>query len=368
MNTNRIKYITQAFLGILIISTLLNCKNSEGSDDFLKASKADPIISGIDLPESDNNEKKENVNEEGVTLLSDSDSLSDASTAFALKEDGKYNYKLRLTKGKNYKLYTQTVSNNTQSFRGKSATENSTTIENVDFKVLQSQNGQYKMSATFTSSRMTVSGGGKSVTVDATKPKPSNPMLQGGWMIQKARKGKTITFQMDEEGNVSNVKGFEAIHAEIKKLLQTEVSGEELNQLYSMITRQINGETFKMQIEQGLVRFPKGGAKIGETWTEQSSSGSGSLSFTLQKVENGKAYIGITSNYPPLKDSQSEGGITGTISETRKSEGTMVLDLESGWVDNGKMTDTMTRKESYTDGKETQSTSLKSVNTTTINQ
>ncbi len=350
-----------------IVISLMACKK-ESKDLFAEAAEADPIIAGIET-QSENPENTSNtkVNEEGITLLSDSDSLSDARTAFAINEEGKYSYKLRLEKGKTYKLYTQTVNTNTQTFRGKSATENATTIEDVSFRVLQVQNGNYKMEATFDNSKMVVSGGGKSVTVDANKPKPSNPVLQGGWLVQKARKGKKITFQMDDKGTVSNVNGFDKIHAEFKKLLQKEVSGEEFNQIYQMVTQQLNGETFKMQIEQGMVKFPKGGARIGQTWSENSNSKEGKVSFTLEKVENGKAFIKVSSSYPPQKESQSEGGITATMSATMSTKGSIVLDTQSGWIDTGKLTDTMNQTQTMSNGKETQSSSIKSLNVTTIN-
>lgn len=353
-------------LCILAIS-FQSCKEGK-KDIFKEAADADPIIAGVEthLPEAPKKES-ENINEEGIAEISDKDSLSDVSTAFAVDKDGKYKYKLVLEKGKTYPLNTKTSSTITQKFRDKSATETSTMIENVDFKVLQSQNGYYKMEATFVSSKMIVSGGGQSVTIDATKPKPTNPMQLSGWMVQKARKGKKITFQMDENGTVSNVKGFDKILKDMRSLLQTEVKGEELEQIYQAVSQQLNGEVFKMQVEQGMVKFPKEGAKIGKTWSDKNSSGNGSTTFTLTKVENGKAYIKIGSNIPKQSDSKTEQGITGTFSASRTLNGTVILDVNSGWIDNGKLTDSTQQSESYTDGKQTQSTSITSKSITEIN-
>lgn len=293
----------------------------------------------------------------------------------AIKDSlGVYRATFKLEKGKTYPFTTyqrdlQTLSDGKQSMTGtnESTDEMSFTVDNIDAK------GNYDISMVLVGKRMSTSSQGKTQSIDTKGNAPTDQNQKFMWAVQKAQTGNKLNIKMDKNGKILSITGFDAIYKKVNTAITPIV--KDATQIKAFMENFKTGYSEKILKEEfgkNINVLPTKGAKIGESWNETvnvTPDGSVKLSttYTLKSVENGIAEISVKGGIPRKSQSNSQNGVSHTISLDGTQNGTIRVDANSGWILGSKLNMNTTQKESFSDGKQSQVMSKKTNSLVTIN-
>lgn len=293
----------------------------------------------------------------------------------AIKDSlGVYRATFKLEKGKTYPFTTyqrdlQTLSDGKQSMTGtnESTDEMSFTVDNIDAK------GNYDISMVLIGKRMSTSSQGKTQGIDTKGAAPTEPNQKFMWAVQKAQTGNKLNIKMDKNGKILSISGFDAIYKKVNAAITPIVKdAAQIKAFMENFKTGYSEKILKEEFGKNINVLPTKGAKIGESWNETvniTPDGSVKLSttYTLKSVENGIAEISVKGGIPRKSQSNSQNGVSHTISLDGTQNGTIRVDANSGWILGSKLNMNTTQKESFSDGKQSQVMSKKTNSLVTIN-
>ena len=293
----------------------------------------------------------------------------------AIKDSlGVYRATFKLEKGKTYPFTTyqrdlQTLSDGKQSMTGtnESTDEMSFTVDNIDAK------GNYDISMVLVGKRMSTSSQGKTQSIDTKGAAPTDQNQKFMWAVQKAQTGNKLNIKMDKNGKILSIKGFDAIYKKVNTTITPIVKdAAQIKAFMENFKTGYSEKILKEEFGKNINVLPTKGAKIGESWNETvnvTPDGSVKLSttYTLKSVENGIAEISVKGGIPRKSQSNSQNGVSHTISLDGTQNGTIRVDANSGWILGSKLNMNTTQKESFSDGKQSQVMSKKTNSLVTIN-
>jgi len=293
----------------------------------------------------------------------------------AIKDSlGVYRATLKLEKGKTYPFVTyqrdlQTLSDGKQSMTGtnESTDEMSFTVDNIDAK------GNYDISMVLVGKRMSTSSQGKTQSIDTKGNAPTDQNQKFMWAVQKAQTGNKLNIKMDKNGKILSITGFDAIYKKVNAAITPIVKdAAQIKAFMENFKTGYSEKILKEEFGKNINVLPTKGAKIGESWNETvnvTPDGSVKLSttYTLKSVENGIAEISVKGGIPRKSQSNSQNGVSHTISLDGTQNGTIRVDANSGWILGSKLNMNTTQKESFSDGKQSQVMSKKTNSLVTIN-
>lgn len=149
--------------------------------------------------------------------------------------------------------------------------------------------------------------------------------------------GESFWLTMDESGEVLSVKGTEDLLD--KGISQIDgVDETTMATLKGQLKRQFGDEAMKSNMGQISAIFPSKKVKVGKTWKKEVSTKTimalnMSSVYTLDKVEDGKAYISFETEITPGEGEPMEmGPMTMEYSLEGVQSGNMILDLATGFT------------------------------------
>lgn len=359
-------------LATAILSTIIACKKddnkavikNEAGQELVVTEKGDTII-------------KTEENTPNDSIISQADSIATVAvakpTAIRKNADKTYDFRYNLEIGKTYPITlkingSQTATDGSQSM--KMATENSKTI---DYTVKDFKNGVYTLEVKSKqySEKMT-DPSGKSISYNTNSSKPKDKDIAFTWSVYKAMIGKTYTMKIDQQGKVVAVEGLDAIRKQIESSVKGQLSAEELKFVSEMLKSSLNKEVISAQFDETMNIYPAKKLKLKESWSEKDNinegpmKGSSDLTRTLASVDakNTKITVKGTQN---LKGSEAQEGMKMTVNANANVNGTILIDTESGWINNVNLTKKETIKRTVNANGQTQTMTESATTTTSVN-
>jgi len=286
---------------------------------------------------------------------------------------GIYKQKFILEKGVTYPLVSyqrEIQSLNTPD--GKTMSGTTETTDEMSVTVNDFKDNVYDLTLNMTGKRMSNSANGKTLVIDTKQAAPKEDALKMDYLVSKGLAGNKLNVKMDAQGNVKSVTGFDAVYNNLKKAIAGTVKDTKQQDAFIQSFKAgFNEALMKEQLGKNLKLLPAKGAKIGDKWTDSEDIVPGkvkqNLTFTLVKVEDGKAEISVTGVIPSKNDKQTQNGMTHTMSLGGSQTGKIIIDENTGWLLNQNLSIKTTQKESVSDGKQTQSMSKNSTTSIIIN-
>lgn len=286
---------------------------------------------------------------------------------------GIYKQKFILEKGVTYPLVSyqrEIQSLNTPD--GKTMSGTTETTDEMSVTVNDFKDNVYDLTLNMTGKRMSNSANGKTLVIDTKQAAPKEDALKMDYLVSKGLAGNKLNVKMDAQGNVKSVTGFDTVYNNLKKAIAGTVKDTKQQDAFIQSFKAgFNEAMMKEQLGKNLKLLPAKGAKIGDKWTDSEDIVPGkvkqNLTFTLVKVEDGKAEISVTGVIPSKNDKQTQNGMTHTMSLGGSQTGKIIIDENTGWLLNQNLSIKTTQKESVSDGKQTQSMSKNSTTSIIIN-
>ncbi len=286
---------------------------------------------------------------------------------------GIYKQKFILEKGVTYPLVSyQREIQSLNTPEGKTMSGTTETTDEMSVTVNDFKDNVYDLTLNMTGKRMSNSANGKTLVIDTKQAAPKEDALRMDYLVSKGLAGNKLNVKMDAEGNVKSVTGFDAVYNNLKKAIAGTVKDTKQQDAFiQSFTAGFNEAMMKEQLSKNLKLLPAKGAKIGDKWTDSEDIVPGkvkqNLTFTLVKVEDGKAEISVTGVIPSKNDKQTQNGMTHTMSLGGSQTGKIIIDENTGWLLNQNLSIKTTQKESVSDGKQTQSMRKNSTTSIIIN-
>jgi len=301
-------------------------------------------------------------------------SAEEASKPKAIADSsGVYKQKFILEKGVTYPLVSyQREIQTLNTPDGKTMSGTNETTDEMSVTVNDFKNNIYDLTLNMTGKRMSNSSNGKTITIDTKQAAPKEEALKMDYLVSKGLAGNKLNVKMDSYGNIKSVTGFDAVYNNLKKAIAGTVKDTKQQTAFiESFKTGFNEAMMKEQLGKNLKLLPAKGAKIGDKWTDSEDIVPGkvkqTLTFTLTKVEDGKAEISVTGVIPSKSDKQTQNGMTHTMSVGGTESGKIIVDENTGWLLNQNLSIKTTQKESVSDGKQTQSMSKNSTTSIIIN-
>lgn len=290
----------------------------------------------------------------------------------AIKDSaGIYKQGFKLEKGKTYPFTTYQKQKNTLAApNGEKETITSEGTDVVSFTVNDLVDGVYDMTINFVSKKTSQTAQGKTLTVDTKQAAPKEESLKNQWTLDKAMIDNKLNMKMDENGKIISITGFDPVYAKFSKVINGLTKESKVREgLLKKTKAGFNEEVLKEQFSKNIMILPAKGAKIGEKWiVHEPASADGKIkvttNYTLKKVENGVAEISVTGGIPKQSDKDTKEGITHTMNSEFSQNGSLKFDINTGWIINQNIKIKATQKETYSDGKQTET--MSSVNDSEI--
>ncbi|WP_312768066.1 DUF6263 family protein [Epilithonimonas sp.] len=287
---------------------------------------------------------------------------------------GIYKQKFILEKGITYPLvsYQREIQQLT-SPDGKTVSGTSETTDEMSITVNDFKDNIYDLTLNMVGKRMSTTANGKTVAIDTKKEAPKEENLRMDYIVSKGLAGNKLNVKMDVYGNIKSITGFEAVQNNLRKSIAGTVKDTKQQDAFvESFKAGFNEEMMKEQLSKNLKLIPSKGAKIGEKWTtsediDPSGKLKQTLTFTLVKVEDGKAEISVTGVIPTKSDKQSQNGMTHSMTMGGSESGKIIIDENTGWLLNQNLSVKTNQKETLSDGKQTQSMTKNSTTSIIIN-
>lgn len=287
---------------------------------------------------------------------------------------GIYKQKFILEKGTTYPLVS--YQREIQSFTspdGKTMNGTNETTDEMSVTVNDFKDNLYDLTLNLIGKRMSSSANGKTVVIDTKQAAPKEEGLKMNYLVSKGLAGNKLNVKMDAYGNIRSVTGFESVYNNLRKAVAGTIKDKkQQDALIENFKAGFNEAMMKEQLSKNLKLFPAKGAKIGEKWTtsediDPSGKLKQTLTFTLLKVEDGKAEIDVKGTIPSKSDKQSKDGMTHTMSMGGSESGKIIVDENTGWLLNQNLSVKTNQKETLSDGKQSQSMTKNSTTSIIIN-
>lgn len=297
----------------------------------------------------------------------------DDNTAIQKNEDDTFDFRYNLEKGKTYPM-TLTVKGTHSASDGKETVkmtnENKKTIE---YHVKDFSNGIYtlEVKSKHYSEKMTDQTG-KTIAYDTNGPKPADKDVAFPWSIYKAMIGKTYTLKIDQKGKVVAVEGLDKIRQQIEASVKNGLSAEEQKFVSEMLKASLSKEVISGQFEETMNIYPDKKLKLNETWSDKQNlnqggmKGNSDLTRTLANVDSKNTKITVKGNQK-LNGSDSQQGMSMSANANADVTGTILIDTQSGWINNVNLTKKESMKRTIEMNGQKQTMTENVTTTTTVN-
>lgn len=247
--------------------------------------------------------------------------------------------KFNFEKGKGYDY--EMISNMDQQIMGQSMQMDMTFYYSMD---VTEDDGTIKTITTAIDRfKMKMGMAGMNLDIDTDKPLPSLGKTEDGKdpmamlnSVLGAIKGQKFSMQVDAEGKIHDVTGFENMANAIVDSMA--IDDEKRQEMKQKFNQQFNSEKMKSQLGRLLYIFPNKEVKVGDSWqkTSQVSGEMGGEYTSTYKVTDIEGDMVTLSENTKVESSQEKMKLSGDI------KGTIVVDSRLGLVVNADQDTKMT--------------------------
>lgn len=353
------------FLAVAIITTFVACKKDNQTEKVVGTNEA-----GQELV----------IDEKGDTIVKTeaTDTVAKPleiaeNTAIKKNEDNTFDFRYNLEKGKTYPI--------TLSVKGvHSATDGTKTIKmsneskkTIEYTVKDVKDGVYTLEVRSKqySEKMT-DPEGKSMSYDTNGVKPTNKDIAFSWSIYKGMIGKPYTMKVDQKGKVLSVSGLDQIRKQIEASVKSQLTAEEQKFISEMLKNSLNEKAISAQFEETMNIYPDKKLKLNESWSDSQNinegglKGNSNLKRTLTNVDSNNTKITVKGGQK-LSGSDEQQGMKMSVNMDADVTGSIVLDTQSGWINNVSLTKKETSKRTMEMNGQKQTMTETATTTTTVN-
>lgn len=212
-------------------------------------------------------------------------------------------------------------------------------------EVNEEKEGIKKLTGMYKRFRLYMKMAGLEMDIDSEKPEEpmdgeevkQNPVRMMA-KIFSAIKGKSFGMQVDEEGKVLSVTGFEQI---VNGMVDSLAADENMKmQIRASLKDQFNEQTVKDQFAQIFTIFPNKKVKVGDNWENHFQVGGKmpakfSTAYTVKQIEGDQVTLGAKSTI---------SSVEGDIQVNGDQTGTLLIDSKTGLVLNAEFDQLMDTK------------------------
>jgi hypothetical protein len=333
-----------------IFSTIIACKKdakqevikTESGQEMIVTEKGDTIVKP-----TENNDSISSTATDSITAIAPVKQV-----AIQKNTNDKYAFRYNLEIGKTYPITLKIKGNQSATDGSQSMNMGSESDKTIEYTVKDFKNGVYTLEVKSKrySEKMT-DPSGQSISYDTNNAKPKDKNIAFTWSIYKAMIGKPYTLKIDQKGKVVGVEGLDKIRKQIETSVKGQLSAEEQKFVSEMLKASLNKETISAQFDETMNIFPDKELKLKESWTDTDNinqgpmKGKSNLTRTLASVDtkNTKITVKGTQN---LSGSETQEGVKMSVNANANIDGTILLDTESGWINNVNLTKKETMKRS----------------------
>jgi hypothetical protein len=241
--------------------------------------------------------------------------------------------KFNLAQGKSY-AYTFDYAI-TQQADGQTIKSNFTAAYTLD--VLDVQNGNRVMKATYDRVYMKVEAPQQTIEIDTDNPPPTRDDLASDptkmfALAFHGMVGKSITITANAKGEVLKVEGFDALMNSMADSMM--LDDETRMAMQQVLEQQFNDAAVKRMFEQSINIFPNEKVKVGDSWNKDLETPASLLggikmtnTYTVKEIEGNTALLDLSSDI-----NTGSGDLVGMQS------GTLAVDIPTGLVVNARIT------------------------------
>ncbi|OPZ94052.1 MAG: hypothetical protein BWY74_00877 [Firmicutes bacterium ADurb.Bin419] len=252
--------------------------------------------------------------------------------------------------GDNYKyhmLMNQTTNTETMGQKS-SSTQEMTTDYTISVADVDSE-GNMTLNYKYDTIKVEMETNGTKQTIDSNSSDSDDPTSG----MYKKLIGKGFSTKMTKYGEIKEVSGIDDM---INSMVESINSGDSeemasfIEQTKASLKESFGDETIKSNIQQSTNIFPKTSIKIGDSWDVNSSIQTLvpldiKTTYTLDKVENGIAYISLKAEYHTDNSEASDFmGMKMTTDISGTMTGTIKANIKNGLLSEGEITQNMTGK------------------------
>lgn len=319
------------------------------------------------------------IDESGDTIvLEKTDSLSNISesteeTALIKNEDDSYSFRYNLKKGETYPFLLKTSQSQSMNAGGQSMTLKSERTVKFDYFVEEVTNNVFKLKATFKEfSESFTAPSGVKMAYHTNSAKPADETTAKSWQIYKAIIGESFEMNVDNKGKVHSVSGLSSIINNATSKLKNDFTPDEQKMIKELLTAALNDKSIKTQFEETLNIFPDKNLKVGEEWSDTQNISEGPVKGTnkvtrkFEELNNNVAKITVKGNQN-VSGSETQQGITANMKSNATLDGSIELDMNSGWIKKVNITKKENLSTTYQQGDKKETESGSSTTITTVN-
>lgn len=267
-------------------------------------------------------------------------------------EAKKYTLQLNLEEGQTYRLESTTDQEINQVIMGMENVVEQTMGFTYAYDVTSASSEAYDISVTYDEILYRQSAQGMEVTYDSRDEETDVP-LQAQSFANLV--GQSFEMTVTPAGSVTEVRGMdELIEAMIGEMDMPGVSADQIRQ---QLKTQFSDESMQSSMEQTMAIYPDGPVKKGDSWTREMSISTVMTmqvvnTYTLDKVEGGKAYVSVegTTSTGDEGNSTEMMGMSMTFNMEGTQSGSLVIDMETGMTITSTIDQTITGDVSATGG------------------
>ncbi|OJJ21400.1 hypothetical protein BKI52_12650 [marine bacterium AO1-C] len=250
----------------------------------------------------------------------------------------KYRLALKLTPNTSY-LVEQDISQNVeQKIMGQDQTTYQVTRTTFEYQIKSKQSdGFYDVDVVY--KKIYYKSGAKAY--DSETPESNSPVLA---KIFDVVVGSKLTMKLNESGQIKDLKGANEL---IDKMMNTKTIPDEKvrKRLKTTFNNAFGEKAMRESMEQFFNIYPKKKVKIGQRWSKTVERKAGfpstnDFTWRLQNVKKRTALVKVKAKINPKPNTKMDLGMAlARYNLKGNQEGTIDLDLKSGWVKNayGKM-------------------------------
>ena len=179
------------------------------------------------------------------------------------------------------------------------------------------------------------------ISYDSSNPPQVIPPAALGY---SALLGKGFSMKISSEGKVLEIEGLEEMYAAMLDALDIE-DDETRTMMEEMLQQNFGEEALQNQANNCVIDFPEGTIQIGDSWTATAEisvmvSMLVESTYTLRALDGNMATIDVQSTIKPDPEAEMMeiGPIKIGYNLSGEQQGTVELDIETGWSMNTRMT------------------------------
>lgn len=288
-------------------------------------------------------------------------------------EDDTYSFRFNLKKGDTYPFRMKITTEESMSMGNQSAKMSSTRTVDFDYFVQDVSNNNFKLKATFLNfSESFKAPTGESISFNTSQGKPSDEDIAKNWSIYKAISGQSFDMEVNNRGKVLSVTGLDKVRSNAFEKIKSDFSEEEQSFVKQLLENSLSVEAIKVQFEESLNIFPERNLKIGEKWEDVQNinegpiTGKNTVTRTFEGINNGKARVKVD-GVMNVGGTETQQDLTISMKNSSTLDGTIDVDLETGWLDKVHIVKNESVTTTYQQGDQKETESGKQTVVTTVN-